>query len=124
MNRASIPLRALFSIVTCMMLASTSANAADSYLTGVTITRMRAVGDYQGTTFDYTFEIWLSTPPSYTSGSGCTSTYRVFVDAKNKHIYATALLALATGRKLNINVDDTLPIRGGACEVSFLDIEP
>jgi hypothetical protein len=34
----------------------------------------------------------------------------------------TAYLALSSGRKVDIKLDDTLPIRDGACEVSFLDL--
>ena len=100
------------------------AYAIDTYVVNIAITRIRTVGDYQGTTFDNTFEIWFDGPVTYATGSKCTSTYRFIVDAKNKHIYASALTALLTGRKVSVNVDDTLPIRDGACEVSFLDIAP
>lgn len=105
-------------------MAAPAAHATDSYLTSIAITRIRTVGDYQGTTFDNTTEIWFNGPVNYGAGSRCASAFRVFVDVKHKHIVSAALLALSTSRKVNINVDDTLPIRDGACEVTFLDIDP
>lgn len=89
---------------------------------GLRIQKIRAVGDYQGTTYDNTIELWFTTPLGWPAGSACTSTQRVFVDARNKHVVSAAYLALAMGRPVTINVDDTLPVRFGACEVSFLDI--
>lgn len=80
------------------------------------------MGDYQGTTYDNTVELWFAAPVVWPSGSNCTATFRVYIDAKNKHVVSAAYLALATGRKVNINVDDTLPNRAGSCEVSYLDI--
>jgi hypothetical protein len=112
--------------VTCAGLAfASSAWAVDTRLDDITITRLRAVGDYTAaSTYDQTLEIWFNQPISYNSGSRCTSTFRVFIDARDRHLVATAHLAFATGKRININVDDNLPIRDGACQVSFLDLLP
>lgn len=111
-------------LAVALLFAGGVAKATDYSQTGLTLVKIRAVGDYQGTAFDNTIELWFSAPPSWPAGSACSSATapRVYVDTKNKHLVAAAYLALATGKKIDINVDDTLPIRAGACEVSFLDI--
>jgi hypothetical protein len=58
----------------------------------------------------------------YPAGSPCTTNYRVFIDARHYHIVAAAQLALAKGRLVNVALDPALPIRGGACEVVYLDV--
>lgn len=107
-----------------LLIAGGGANATDYVQTGLTLVKVRAVGDYQGTAFDNTIELWFSAPLSWPAGSSCASATvpRVYIDAKNKQLVAAAYLALATGKKIDISVDDTLPIRAGACEVSYLDI--
>lgn len=107
-----------------LLVAGGGAYAADFVQTGLTLVKIRAVGDYQGTVYDNTIELWFSAPLSWPAGSSCASAPipRVYVDAKNKQLVAAAYLALTTGKKIDINVDDTLPIRGGSCEVSYLDI--
>ncbi|MBY0444262.1 MAG: hypothetical protein K2Q15_03525 [Burkholderiales bacterium] len=97
-------------------------NAANLQQYGLSIQKIRSVGDYEGQTFDSTIELWFTAPLNWPSGSACTTTFRVFIDAKHKQLISAALLALATGRKVDINVDDSLPIRSGSCEVSFLDV--
>jgi hypothetical protein len=105
------------------LLIVVPASATDTEIDGLTLSKIRAVGDYsQGTTYDNTVELWFTTPLAWPAGSACTITYRVEVDANNKHLVAAAYLALATGKKVNINVDDTLPIRNGTCQVSYLDV--
>lgn len=110
-------------LLTALGLISSYASAADRSQTGLTISNLRFVGDYQGGTFDNIVELWFTTNLVWAPGSNCTSGTRVMIDAtKNKHLIAAVLMAHATGRKVNINVDDTLPIRDGACEVSFIDV--
>lgn len=99
-----------------------SANAASIEQNGLTIKKIRAVGDYEGTTYDTTVEVWFSTPLTWPSGSPCSDVQRAEINANNKHLVAAAYLALSTGKIVNINVDDTLPLRGGTCEISFLDV--
>lgn len=106
------------------LMLSSGAFALDSMLRDITITQLRAVGDYNGTTFDDTLEIHFNQPVSFESGSRCTATHRVFIDARNRHLVAMAYLAFSSGKRVHINVDDTLPIRAGACQVSFLDVLP
>jgi len=102
-----------------------SAQAAPAEWDGLSILKIRAVGDYGGadTTYDNTIEVWLASPPALPAGVSCSVNLRVYVNANNKHLVAAAYLALATGKKINLNLDDTsLPIRSGACEASFIDI--
>lgn len=105
-----------------LVLGNQLAHATDYQQNELTITRVRAVGDYASTTYDNTVEIWFAGTLVYPSGSKCTASYAVVVDAKHKHIIAAAYFAFASGRKVNINVDDTLPNRTGMCEISFLDV--
>lgn len=116
------PLRGLAMLALSMAGFTSAASANDYQQYGLTLSKIRAVGDYQGTTFDNIIELWFSAPLAWPAGSNCTSTLRVIVDAKNKQVVAAAYLALATAKKIDINVDDTLPVRSGACEVSYLDI--
>ncbi|WP_057260138.1 hypothetical protein [Duganella sp. Root1480D1] len=111
-------------VMFALLVASGGANATDFVQTGLTLLKIRAVGDYQGTVYDNTIELWFSAPLNWPAGSSCASAAapRVYIDAKNKQLVAAAYLALATGKKVDINVDDTLPIRAGSCEVSYLDI--
>lgn len=99
------------------------ARASDIYIGDLTISKIRAVGEYYSPTFSNTIEIWFSSPLIFPTGTRCTpNNYRVHVDIKHKHIITSAYLAFATGKKININIDDQLPIRGGGCELSYLDI--
>ena len=102
-----------------------SLHAAPAEWDGLSISKIRAVGDYNGsdTTFDNTIEIWLTSPPALPSGVSCTVNFRVYVNAANKHMVAAAYLAMSTGKKINVYLDDTaLPIRSGACEASWVDV--
>lgn len=106
-----------------LMYAASSAFAANYSKEGLTIKRIRAVGDYEGTTFDNTIELWFTTDLDWPTASQCGTGSRVYIDAKNKHMVATAMLAFSLGKKVNINIDTSLPNRYGACEVSYLDID-
>ncbi len=105
-----------------LVITSTPCYATNYNLTDLTIKKLRSVGDYQGTTYDNTLELWFTTPLEWPVGSGCTTTYRVFIDKQHTHIISAAYLAFSTGKKVLVNVDNTLPIRAGACEVSFMDV--
>lgn len=110
-------------VVAAMGLAlSSHATAAYVTYSDLYVAKVRAVGDYQGTTFDNTLEVWPTAPLPIGAGSNCTSTFRFYVDSKNKHLLAAVYLALAMGKKIDVTVDDTLPIRDGACEASYLDV--
>jgi type III secretory pathway component EscS len=112
--------RALFLLF--VLAASASASAATSSINGLKISTIRAVGQYQDPQFSNTIELWFTTTLTWPAGSPCTNTYRVYVDVKNYHLVAAAYLAFSKGRSLNITVDDTLPIRYGACEITLLDV--
>ncbi|MBA6231372.1 MULTISPECIES: hypothetical protein [unclassified Colwellia] len=108
----------LFSI-----LFVSSVQASNERVNGLTIKFIRAVGNYSaGTTYDNTIELHFTTPLIWPEGSLCTITYRVMIDSKNNHLISAAYMAYASGFKVNINADDALPIRNGACELSYLDI--
>lgn len=89
---------------------------------GLTLTKVRAVGDYRGTTYDDVVELWFAAPLVFPNGSLCQVTSRVFVNASKMHLVAAAYLAISKGRKVLIHTDEALPIRDGACEVSYLDV--
>jgi hypothetical protein len=105
-----------------LILVSSSVSAQSYEINNLTITKLRAVGDYPGTTYDDSLEIWFSAPLVFPAGSPCTETFRVYVDKKNQHVVSAAYMAFASGKKVNIYVDPTLPIRGASCEISFIDV--
>lgn len=96
--------------------------AAEIQRYGLTIGRIRAVGDYQGAMHDNTVELWFTAPLNLPGGALCTDNSRAYIDAKHTHMVAMAYQALATKTRVSINLDDSLPVRGGACGISFLDI--
>ena len=106
-----------------LLLASFFVQAETNNAKGLTISKIRAVGNYEsGTTYDNTVELWFSEPISWPETSGCTATYRVYINADNQHMISAAYLAFASGKKVNINANEALPIRNGSCELSYLDI--
>lgn len=94
--------------------------ASNVQYSGLQIAKVRAVGDYQGVAFDNTLEVWPVT--LLVAGANCTSLNRFYIDAKNKHLISIVYLALSMGRKIDVNLDDSLPIRDGACEASYVDL--
>lgn len=99
------------------------AQATEAYIDNIAISKIRSVGDYSAATYSNTVEIWFTTPVNLPAGMKCsTVALRVDIDAKQKHMVAAAYMALATGKKIGIAVDDRLPIRGDTCEISFLDV--
>ena len=104
-----------------MTLMSPTIFAENIKLLNLQIQMIRAVGDYSGSTYDNTIELWFTSPLVWPS-SACTDKKRVYVDAKHTHIISAAYTAFVAGKKVNVHVESTLPKRGGACEVSYLDI--
>jgi len=105
------------------VLLAGSVSASNEKINGLTIKFIRAVGDYSaGNTYDNTIELHFTTGLIWPTDSSCKVTYRVMIDAKNTHLISAAYMAYTSGMKVNINADDSLPIRGGACELSYLDI--
>lgn len=109
-------------ITVALATSASWAAATDHTVGGLRIQKIRAVGDYQGATFDGTIELWFTTSLGWPVGSRCTDAYRVHVDSRHRQVVAAAYLALSTGKQVAINVDDMLPIRSGSCEVSFIDV--
>jgi len=105
-----------------LSLTSACVNAENFQLNNLSIKKIRSVGDYSGATFDNTIELWFTQPLVWPSSSSCTDTNRVYIDSKHSHLISAAYTAFASGRKVNINADDSLTKRGGACELSFLDL--
>jgi hypothetical protein len=111
------------SFFTAALLGLTANSSASLIETaGQHIQFIRAVGQFQDPQFSNTLEVWLTTPMSFPAGSPCTEGRRVYIDSKNYHLVAAAYMAFAKGRSVNIAVDDTLPIRVGSCEVTYLDV--
>lgn len=108
-----------------LVLLVADIQAADFYAEGYVVNRIRAVGNFQvGTTYDNTIEIWFSTLPTIPASMGCTSAHRLYIDARHTHLVSAAFIAYTTGKKVNFNIDNTLPIRDNSCEVSYLDLMP
>ena len=105
-----------------LSLTSVKVVAGNEYIGNLSIKMIRTVGDYSSTTYDNTIELWFTKPLVWPSNSSCTDTRRVYIDAKHTHIISAAYTAFVSGRKVGINADDTLKKRGGACELSFLDL--
>jgi hypothetical protein len=99
------------------------AQAAEIHVENVTISRIRSVGDFSAPMYANAIEIWFVAPVNLPAGMGCPAlAYRVAVDAKHKHLIAAVYLAFSMGKKININFDDRLPIRGDMCEASYVDV--
>ena len=96
--------------------------AANQSASGLKIKSIRAVGNYAGTAFDNTIELWFTTPLAWPEASPCRNTVRVYVDTTNEHIVSAAYFSVSSNKTVRINVDTTLPIRGNACEVSWMDV--
>lgn len=107
----------------CVSLLSSVEVAAENFeISGLTISKIRAVGNYSGDTFDDTLELWFTTPLVFPANFPCTATGRVEIDKVDQHVVSAAYMAFASGKKVNVNIDTILPIRGGTCQVSYLDV--
>lgn len=116
-------IRAILPFAIALVVLNTQ--AADHYAEGLYINKIRTVGNYiQGTVFDNTIEIWFTAPPTIPAFMGCTSSYRAYIDARNTHMVSAAYIAYTAGKKVAINLDNTLPIRDNSCEVSYFDLMP
>lgn len=101
---------------------ATGAVAAEYRLNGVEIARIRVVGDYPHDEYDQTIELWFKTPLNWPAGSACPNTQLVYVDARHQHMISAAYMAFASSSTLDIVAETTLPIRNGACELSYFDV--
>ena len=107
----------------CLLIGVSGVHAEDSFIDNLTIKKIHVVGDYSaGETYDSTIELWFTTQLAWPANSTCTDLERVYVKASDKHLVAAAYMALAANKKININADDSLTKRSGACELSFLDV--
>ena len=91
-------------------------------INGKILKKVRVVGDYTGSVYDNTVELWFTTSITWPAGISCTNTSRVYIDAKHNHLVSAAYMALVSGKTINFLADDQLPNRDGSCEVSFLDV--
>ncbi len=112
---------AAFLLATLLGL-TTNVLASAFQLADLKIQFIRAVGQYQDPQFNNTIELWFTMPLSLPAGSPCIDTRRVYIDSKNYHLVAAAYMAFSKGRSVNIALDSALPIRAGACEVTYLDV--
>ncbi|MEM9101727.1 MAG: hypothetical protein AAGB12_05340 [Pseudomonadota bacterium] len=97
-------------------------DSAEYSIDNLTISKIRAVGNYSVDTYDEIVELWFTTPLNWPNQSQCTNTSRVIVDAKFNHILSAAYLAFSSSKKVKVNIDTALPNRFGTCEVSYLDV--
>lgn len=115
--------KSLFSLAIFLSFA-TNSEAAAFQLNTLKIQFIRAVGQYWDPTYSSTIELWFTAPLQFSSGSSCTDTRRVYISSKNSHLVAAAYMAYSTGKTVNVALDESLPNRGGACEVTYLDVMP
>jgi hypothetical protein len=109
-------------LVTSLLILSNPIFAGTAQINGKLLKQVRVVGDYPGTTYDNSVELWFTTPITWPSNINCTNTARVYVDAKHTHMISAAYMALASGKTVNFFADDQLPSRNGSCEISFIDV--
>jgi len=105
-----------------MALLSQVTYASGQYITNLEIKRIRAVGDYPGSTYDNTIELWFTVPLTFEAKMLCTKTYRVYVNSSNQHLISAAYMAKATNSKVGVYINDQLPIRNGSCEISYIEV--
>lgn len=105
-----------------LVYASSSVFAQSVQISGKKISKIRAVADYSGTTYDNTVELWFTNAITWPAGINCTNIGRVEIDAKNTHLISAAYMALAAGKTVNFYADDQLTVRNGTCEISYLDV--
>ena len=114
---------AFFSL-TILLGFMANVSATEFQLPALKIQFIRAVGEYENPIFSNTIELWFTTPLQFPSGSSCTDMRRVYISSKNYHLVAAAYMAFSKGKTVNVALDESLPNRGGACEVTYLDILP
>ena len=112
----------LSKLIILLAFISSSVLAGTAEITGKQLSKVRVVGDYPGTTFDDSIELWFTAPITWPAGVDCTNISRVYIDAKNTHLVSAAYMALAAGKTVNFFIDDQLTMRNGSCEVSYLDV--
>ena len=113
-------LRNLFFVLTAGVF-SVNVFADALHIEGLSISKLRAVGNYSGETYDNTLEIWLTKPLQLPANMPCVPE-RVEIDKNDQHLVSAAYMAFASGKKINIMIDSSLPIRGGMCQISYLDV--
>lgn len=114
----------LTKILTLLLLCVSSTVFAQSvHISGKKISQIRAVGDYPGTTYDNSLELWFTSAITWPAGINCTNTARVYIDVKHTHLISAAYMALAAGKTVNFYADDQLTNRNGSCEISYLDVK-
>lgn len=105
-----------------LILLSNQSFSEGAYIDNLTIDKVRAVGNYSTDMYDDTIELWFTSTLVWPDTVDCTVGYRVYIDAGKSHLVSAAYAAHMSGKKINIYVDDTLPIRAGSCEISYMDI--
>lgn len=110
-------------VATLALFCSLNGTASTQKIDGLTIKSIRAVGNYHNAdTFDDTVELWFSSSLNWSDDVSCSADYRVYIDADNAHMVSAAYMAFASDKKVSIFVDDSLPVRYGSCEISYLDV--
>ena len=106
-----------------LLVTAGLATAEGVHINNLTISKIRAVGDYPGNTYDDSIELWFTTTLVWPDNMECTAGYRVYIDASKAHLISAAYAAQMAGKKVNIYADDSLTVRNGSCELAYLDIQ-
>lgn len=102
---------------------SSETHATAFNISGLTIDFIRSVGNYyQSTTFDNTVELWFTSELNFPSSLSCTENRRIYIDASYSHLVSAAYMAFLSGKTVDVQLDDSLPIRNGTCEISYIDV--
>lgn len=113
---------ATYILAACTIFFANTVAANNVEVNGLTISKVRAVGNYHGETFDNTLEVWFAAPMVFPTNMPCNATGRVAIDKADQHLISAAYMAFTSGKKINVYLDGSLPIRGGMCQVSFIDV--
>jgi hypothetical protein len=110
-----------FLLLLALSATSNVVSATNYLVNGLSISYIRVVGDYsEGTSYDNTIELHFSLI-AWPEGSNCAGN-RVYIHTDNTHMISAAYAAYISGLTVDINADDTLPMRGTNCELSYMDI--
>ena len=115
---------AFLSVSAVFMMSAFNVHATRCTETDISISKIRAVGDYtSGDQHDNTLEIQHSSR-SWCDFTECENNkYRVVIDKDRTHLVAAAYMAFASGKLVDITIDNALTVRSGICEVSILDVK-
>lgn len=121
-SQKTLGLAIILAAVLCPLKQAISAETA---ISGLHIKSIRSVGQYNPSQqFNEVVELWFTEPLVFPINSLCKDSRRLIVNSKYYHLVIAAHLAFSKGRTINVAIDETLPVRDGACEISYFDVLP